>query len=464
MSKSFKQEHKPARSKLTKRTRVMIILLVWATIFGSGFIGMELYARHIGRFRLGSYPLQKVAFSELDRLKIYNKVFYQQHRKSFRQWPIQVPTFDAQSPFPQYLFKPSLRLVWANGTYESAQPGQKAEWSSNSWGFRNPEFQIRKPEGVIRIVCLGASTTEGPGLRDDETYPYFLQQELNGMFPDRKIEVINAGHHSFIIGDLLELMRQRVLPLEPDVILLYEARNNIQFSQFIRDAPRYCPGDCWIDSSWRRFLYSRSALFNLMAERFGWINHHPAPMPHTFDDTLPKPSVERYRKGLEEIVREAQNQRIKIVLSSFITLAHEGLRISDKEHPNLAAEFENYHYPYTPGEVARIFQLFNQQSAEVSREFNVPYADVAADFPREPRYFFHDIIHLNADGYRLLAHRFAQFLGEKVLAQQMGNSAYLQRNSVPQCSDSHHQAPHSCSRRKAYLNACAKDTSKFAVV
>jgi lysophospholipase L1-like esterase len=239
------------------------------------------------------------------------------------------------------------------------------------------------------------------------------------MFPDRQIEVINAGHNSFTISDLLELLRQRVLPLQPDIILFYEAKNNIQFSEFLRDAPMYCPGHCWIDSRWKRFLYYNSGLFNLMADRFGWINIHPAPMQHTFDDTLPKPSVERYRKGLEEIVREAQSHRIRIVLSSFITFAYDGLQVSYEDYPELAAQFERQHYPYTPGEVARIYQVFNQQSAEVAREFNVPYADVAADFRREPRYFFHDLVHLNPDGYRLLAHQFAEFLGESVLPQLM---------------------------------------------
>jgi lysophospholipase L1-like esterase len=411
---------------LTKRARVTTIIILWTIIFGTGFIAMELYARHIGRFRLWSYPLQKDVVTEVDWLrKIYNKRFYEKRRKLFPRGQ-EISTFDADRPAPQYLFKPNLRMAWDGKTYGPAKAGENIFWSSNSWGFRGPEFEVRKKEGVIRIVCLGASTTEG-SQRDEETYPYFLQQELNRMFPDREIEVINAGHHAFIIEDLLELLRQRVFPLQPDIVLFCEATNNIQFTEFIKGVPKYCPGYCWVNPPLVRFFYSRSALFNVLAERLNWVNHQPAPMPHMFDDTLPKPSVTRYREGLKQITKEALSHGTKIVLSSFITVARADLKVSREDYPLVAAMFYEYHYPFTPAEIARIYQIFNQQSAEVAREFGVPYADVAADFPREPRYFPFDIVHLTPDGNRLLANRFAEFLAETILPQLMNKPARLQR-------------------------------------
>jgi lysophospholipase L1-like esterase len=426
MSKTSEPKQKSAGSKLTRRARVMMITLS-VIMLGIGLIGTELYARHIGKFQLWRYPLQKVTFAEADRVKIYNQRFYEQRYKSFRQWPIKVPTFDADKPAPRYLFKPNLRMTVRDGVFVPAKPGEKVLWSTNSWGFRGPEFQIAKPEGNIRIVCLGASTTEGVGLLEDETYPYFLQKELNDMFPGQAIEVINAGHHAFEIDDLLELLRQRVLPLQPDIVLFYEATNNINFNEFIKDVPKACPGDCWIDSGWKRFLYSRSAYFNLMADRFNWINRQPAPMPHTLDITLPKRSVTHYREGLRQIVQEALSHKTRIMLSSFITLAHEGARFSYEDYPLLAPWFYKIHYPYTPGEVARIYQVFNQQSAEVAREFSVPYADVAADFPRTPEYFPYDLMHFSPEGNRLLAHEFAEFLGKEISPQITKTVAGRQR-------------------------------------
>jgi lysophospholipase L1-like esterase len=262
---------------------------------------------------------------------------------------------------------------------------------------------------------LGASTTEGIGLLDDETYPFFLQQELADKFPGHSVEVINAGHHAFDIDDLLELLRQRVVPLKPDIVLFYEATNNIYFADFIKGVPATCPGDCWIESPWKRFLYSRSAYFDLMAQRFNWLEPRSRPLAHTFDDTMPKRSATHYREGLRQIVQEAKQQNLKIVLSSFLTLAHEGLTISQAQYPELADWFEKYHYPYTPGEIGRIYDLFNQQSRIVAAEFNVPYADIASDFPRTPENFPHDLVHLSPQGNKLLAHKFAEFLTGSVL-------------------------------------------------
>jgi len=45
----------------------------------------------------------------------------------------------------------------------------------------------------------------------------------------------------------------------------------------------------------------------------------------------------------------------------------------------------------------------------MASEFNVPYADVASQFPRDPQYFYLDYIHLSPEGDRLLAKLFAIF-------------------------------------------------------
>ena len=398
--------------------RVVAVGLVWIGILIIGMIGVELYARYTQGYLLWHRTLQGSSFLvNLDRLKIWNRKFYEQHRAHFAQWPIPLEFFDADSPTPQYLFKPNLRMADHNGRFAPASPGERVAWSSGSWGFRGPDFTPDKPAGTLRIVCLGASTTEGSQY-DDETWPHYLQQELSRAYLSRRIEVINAGHHAYTIEDLHALLDMRVLPLKPDVVIFYEANNNIHLPAFIRPPLPCALGTCWLQNYplWYRWLYLHSAVFlQLWHDRLGWGSRVPPPMPHGFDDSAPTENEVRFRSVLSQMVQETLQHGSRIVLSSFITVAHEGLTVTRAENPGMFDYLYKSDYPLTAGELARAYADFNRASADVAAQFKVPYADVAADFPREVRYFPFDLIHLSADGNRLLASMFARFLERNVL-------------------------------------------------
>lgn len=380
---------------------------------------VEWYARSAQGYRLWSWSLEKGYFFEMDRLKVWNRRFYESKRPYFRDWPIPVELFKADKPTPRYLFKPNLAMTRRGNGLAPAGSGENIYWSSNSWGFRGVEFSVEKPRDVTRIVCLGASTTEG-SQGDKETYPYFLQQELRRFFALPRIEVINAGHHGQGMEDLLEILRQRILPLKPDVVLFYEAANSIGFEEFLGNMPckiGFPEGNCWLhlQPSWQRWLYERSAIFIMLSERLGWNSGKPPPMPHPFDDLSSKRSADYYKKVLRQIVRETLAHGSIVVLSSFVTLAHEGLEVAYEDNPLLFNDLYKKWYPFTPGELQRIYQRFNLQAAEVARELKVPYADVAAKFPQDSLYFPFDLIHFSPEGNRLLATIFASYLAKEVL-------------------------------------------------
>ena len=398
--------------------RVLAVGLVWVGILIVGVIGVELYARYSQGYLLWHWSLQPVTYAvNLDRLKIWNRKFYEQHRDYFAQWPVRLEFFDADSPTPEYLFKPNLRMAVRDGRFIPAAPGEHVVWSSNSWGFRGPEFTPDKPAGIIRIVCLGASTTEG-SQEDDQTWPHYLQQDLSRGYPNRRIEVINAGHHAYNIDDLRALLEMRVLPLNPDIVIFYEAANNINLPDFVRPPLSCAWGTCWLQNypAWYRWLYLHSAVFlRLWHDRLGWGALVPPPMPHGFGDTPPQTNEVKYRNVLGQVVRETLEHGSRIVLSSFITVAHEGLTVTRAENPGMFDNLYKYDYPLTAGELAQAYAAFNRASADVAAEFKVPYADVAAEFPREARYFPFDLFHLSPDGNRMLAAMFAKFLERNVL-------------------------------------------------
>ncbi len=74
--------------------------------------------------------------------------------------------------------------------------------SINSRGFRGGEITEVKKPGITRIVTLGASSTFGYYDRDNETYPYYLEQKLNEDLPTK-------GKFESSISEFLTSVRKR---------------------------------------------------------------------------------------------------------------------------------------------------------------------------------------------------------------------------------------------------------------
>ena len=76
--------------------------------------------------------------------------------------------------------------------FESTTGGQAMSIHINRHGFRGRDVEVPKPAGVLRMVCIGGSTTFD-GLTDDHTYPALLEAKLRAMLDTDRIEVVNAG-------------------------------------------------------------------------------------------------------------------------------------------------------------------------------------------------------------------------------------------------------------------------------
>jgi lysophospholipase L1-like esterase len=88
---------------------------------------------------------------------------------------------------------------------------------------------------VFRIVTVGASTTYGFFLDDEETYPAQLQQVLREEYGYENVEVINAGVPYYTSWDALVNIAFRIPELEPDLVILYEAINDIYARNVLPD-------------------------------------------------------------------------------------------------------------------------------------------------------------------------------------------------------------------------------------
>lgn len=95
-------------------------------------------------------------------------------------------------------------------------------------GFRSPPVALPKPPRTLRLAFLGASTTFCSQVsRNEKTWPSLVQLALAQRFPDVTVEHVNAGVTSYTLADSRQALEERVAAVEPDVIVFYEAANEI---------------------------------------------------------------------------------------------------------------------------------------------------------------------------------------------------------------------------------------------
>ena len=132
--------------------------------------------------------------------------------------------------------------------------------SLNADGFRDEEFPATKPANTIRIIALGDSWTFGHNVESDQTYPNQLRALLRQDFGDRNVEVLNLGMLAYTSHEGLKLLRQKVLGLQPDIVLIGYSMNDASISGW-HDKDIFVPKQKRFNL--RRFITENSELCKL---------------------------------------------------------------------------------------------------------------------------------------------------------------------------------------------------------
>ena len=100
----------------------------------------------------------------------------------------------------------------------------------NSLGFRSPELTIPKPKNSIRLAFLGGSTTWCAEVSGNKyTWPYLVWDELQKTYPQVTFDFLNAGVPGYSTKESLITLESRVAQMNPDVIVVYHATNDISY-------------------------------------------------------------------------------------------------------------------------------------------------------------------------------------------------------------------------------------------
>ncbi len=185
-----------------------------------------------------------------------------------------------------------------DGTRILSTAPNKIQW------FNMQSFPARKAEGVIRVFCLGGSTTYGRPYDDRTSFCGWLRRFLPEVDSTRRWEVINAGGISYASYRVARLMEE-LAEYEPDLFIVYSGHNEFLESRTYRKLLRV-PGfirGLAVQASRTRIYTLLNDLINkseevLPTEVDALLDHSVGPEDYHRDDAMRDAVIEDYRKSL----------------------------------------------------------------------------------------------------------------------------------------------------------------------
>jgi len=113
-----------------------------------------------------------------------------------------------------------------NGSYFARKWHREHPAVLNQYGFRDREFSREKPAGVYRIAVIGDSLTYGQGIEAADRLSNMLEHRLNES--SAGFEVVNFGRPGAETVDEVEILKQHVVGLNPDFVLLQWFVNDVE--------------------------------------------------------------------------------------------------------------------------------------------------------------------------------------------------------------------------------------------
>jgi hypothetical protein len=288
----------------------------------------------------------------------------------------------------------------------------------NSWGFRGKEFEIIKPDNTFRIVTLGGSTTYGQSVDFYyESYPYFLEQILNKKdnlkkINYSKIEVINAGIGGYTTWETLINFQFKVLPLNPDLIIIYHGYNDV--SARLINPQEYYPDNSGYRKQWSkppRHIIFKSKFIRLLMpiSSFSTLSHYTSINGKTISGT----DSEEFNPKINTKPIEAINKNKPIYFESNIKSIIGIANVND-----IDVMLSTFSY-YPRGDCLTSFyskgmEEHNEVIKKLHTEYKTSYCDINEKMKNSDKYdnVFIDCIHVNEIGNKLKAKFFSDCILE----------------------------------------------------
>lgn len=299
----------------------------------------------------------------------------------------------------------------------------------NSLGYRGEEITLEKPDGVFRIVTLGASTTYGFGLNNNQTYPFLLERTLHENYGYTHVQVINGGVPGYTSYEVLTNFLFRIVELDPDLIIYYGAKNDAE-TRFEDPGCYNSPTNLYGLSTYQGMWQTRfadlppSTLYRYLAVNAGWIRPPNSKEFALVDIPLEDEcrSLEKYEeaellelnrpifaeRNFRNLLGAAQQNEIAVMVSRFV-------------HPTEIEQVGGDANLLMSDGLRQSTQDINDLYRFIAEDMGVYYYDLESDFDIQPGMFWTNV-HMTVEGTKQQARLYAAFLVENHVLPPLDSS------------------------------------------
>jgi lysophospholipase L1-like esterase len=136
-------------------------------------------------------------------------------RSLFKDTVVLFPRYHTSAMYGQF----SIRRLRPNEVFTHTSVDGRWQFRTNSQGYRNDfDFRYEKPAGLVRVLVLGDSHTQGFEVNQDESYSAVLQKLLSSS--GLEAEVMNVGVSGFSTAEALVYLEQEGVRYRPDYVVL----------------------------------------------------------------------------------------------------------------------------------------------------------------------------------------------------------------------------------------------------
>lgn len=305
--------------------------------------------------------------------------------------------------------------ISTDNVYQQNIPGlkDKVRYIRNERGLRIRGAPSREQFGkVVRVICLGGSTTEQATQNFEDTWCGILEDRMREAFPAQEIQMAAFGWGGAKSGEILQWAKSNLPELKPDIVVTLLGVNDLAFGRGRIDSPAlqlrgWDPDLGYLgDFMGRLEIVKRAALLAKKISNFYMIQTNRAwewhsvnlPELHKRRSALPllrnprriQDPIHEFSANVAELLQWGSSHGFE-----FLVLGQPVLwRANPSQESEMRIWFpiaESQGWVAAPQEwMHREMQRYNRVQAEIAKSLMIEFIDLDPLIPKDLGYFFDD--------------------------------------------------------------------------